>query len=265
MHCVKLLSCLYPKLNYYPFLVISKSIRPLCICENVLSFLIVTGRGSVWLGKGLEGCFYHLLLPFVSLVRLHSYIYTWKKNRNYVRTQVLAFKAERKNRGFAGVCSSACGRAGGAGHRLSMLCVTVQTPPWWMSPSSLLHGCPWSPWVWKLVKIFSLRVKCRPILCRHTGVWALFIPVALAAILSSPVGGCGTEFVNRFLLFVLNMLLLIPLNYSFCMTSNRNYVFPFLHLFHRSCFTPYHQPCLLPECVMYWTCPWVDTFPYLGL
>lgn len=97
MHCVKLLSCLYPKLNYYPFLVISKSIRPLCICENVLSFLIVTGRGSVWLGKGLEGCFYHLLLPFMSLVRLHSYIYTWKKNRKYVRTQVLAFKAERRN------------------------------------------------------------------------------------------------------------------------------------------------------------------------
>lgn len=122
-----------------------------------------------------------------------------------------------------------CAAAGGAGHRHSMLCVTAQKLPWWMSPVFLLHGDPWSPGIWKLVKtnIFSQSV---PILCKHTGVWALFVPLASAATLSSPVG--GREFVSRFLLFVLNMLLLIILDYSFCMTRNRDYLFPFLHLCH---------------------------------
>lgn len=226
----------------------------------------MTGRGSVWLGKGLEGCSYHLLLPFVSLVRLHSCIYTWKKNRKYVRTQILAFKAERKN------CEILQGFVPLPAAELVVLGIGTACPV--SLPKHHLDGCHhhlscmgthghpgFGSW-WK--QTVSLRVKCAPTLSRHAGVWALFIPVALAAILSSPVGGCGTEFANRFLLFALNMLLLIPLNYSFCMTSNRDYVFPFLHLFHRSCFTPYHQLCLLPERVMYWTCPWVDAFPYLG-
>lgn len=92
------LACLYPKRNHYSFLVISKRIRsPFCMCENVLSFLIVSERRSVWLGKGLEGCPYHLLHPFVSLVRLHSCISNWKKNGKCVRIMILAFKAERKN------------------------------------------------------------------------------------------------------------------------------------------------------------------------
>lgn len=98
MHCVKLLSGSYPRLSHYPFLVISKSIRPpFCMCENVLSFLIVTERGSLWLGDGLKGCPYHLLILFVSLVRLHSCIYNWKKNGKCVRMQILSFKAEKKN------------------------------------------------------------------------------------------------------------------------------------------------------------------------
>lgn len=66
--------------------------------------------------------------------------------------------------------------------------------------------------------------------------------------------------VCRFLLFILNMLLLIPLDDSFFITRNRNYLFPFLNLCH---FLP-PISCLSPEHVIYWTCPWVDAFPYLG-
>lgn len=243
MHCVKLLSCSYPKLNHYSFLVISKSIRPpFFMCENVLSFLTVTERGSVWLGEGLEGCPYHLLLPFASLLRLHSCIYSWKKNGKCVRRQILAFKAEREN--WEEV--------------LQEFIPLPACSSWWCwvwaqcalchCPKNHLDGCqhPFScmgtrghpgfgSW-WK--QTFSLRAKCGPVLCKHTGIWALFIPLALAATLSSPVGGCSTEFVSSFLLFVLNMLLSIPLDYSFCITRNKDYLFPFLCLCHRWCFTP---------------------------
>lgn len=70
------------------------------------------------------------------------------------------------------------------------------------------------------------------------------------------------QFVSSFLLLVLNMLLLIPLDYSFCITRSRDYLFPFLHLCH--VLPCPHQLCLLPGCVIYWTCPWVDAFPFLG-
>lgn len=125
--------------------------------------------------------------------------------------------------------------AAGAGHRHSRPCVTAQNLPWWMSPSFLLYGYPWSPGVWKLVKtdIFSQSEMWAHLVQAHWRLSSLYT-LGLGSALSSPVGGCGTQFVSRFLLFVLNMLLLIPLDYSilldFCITRNRDYLFPFLHL-----------------------------------
>lgn len=133
--------------------------------------------------------------------------------------------------------------AGGAGRGHSVLCVTAQKLPWWMSVSFLLRGNPWSPWVWKLVKtdIFSQSEMWAHLMQAHWGLSSLYT-FGPAVTLSSPVRGCGTEFVGSFLLFVLNMLLLIPLDYSFCITRNRNYLFPFLHLCHSWCFAPSSPP-----------------------
>lgn len=146
---------------------LQKHQAPFCMCENVLSFLIVTERGSVFLGRGLEGCPCHLLLPFVFLVRLHSCIYSWKKNGKCARMQILAFKAERKN--WEGVMQEFIPLP------VQHLVVLGKGIVCHVSlPKNCLDGCHhhfscmgthgqpgFGSW-WK--QTFSLRVKCGPIL-----------------------------------------------------------------------------------------------------
>lgn len=157
---------------------------------------------------------------------------------------LLQGREEKLGGGFAGVHSSACVQ--------QLVVPGVGTACCMSLPKNCLDGCqyPFScmgthghlgfgSW-WK--QTFSLRAKREPISCKYTGVWVLFIPLASAVTLSSPVRGCGTEFVSSFLFFVLNMLLLIALGYRFCITRNRNYLFPFLHSCHRWCFAPSSPP-----------------------
>lgn len=218
---------------------------------------------KVCLGKGLEGCPYHLLHPFVSLVILHSCIYNWKKNGKCVRIMILAFKAERKN--WEEVLQELIPLSDHMQQHSVCHCPKLL---WWMSPSLLLHAYVWSPWIWKLLKtdIFSQSGMWAHLVQAHWGLSSLYT-FGLGSNLEQPCWWLWYKVCEQVpsLCFKYATVDSLGLYFLGFKPQNQGLLFPFLYLFNRWSFTtPPHKLCLSPECIIYWKCPCVDAFPYLG-